>query len=242
MDVVELINSSYYSYRQLFLAPKEAARKQLRHADLGSGAKAAAIFLALSWLAAIVFFGIGDILKSLISMALGGASSQLVSSLAFIILAPPLSVLAFIPVYFSWLLSLIVFAALVWGIARLFGGRAPYGKQFAAIAMATSAVLFASAVLAGALFVIADMVAPFSASAASLLLLLFSIPVVLLAIYGIWVSIVYTSEANEFELWKGVAAVLVPCLIAALAIAVLVAIAFALFSVLMPSPVALFPL
>jgi len=231
MGVVEFFNTKYHNYRQMLLKPKDAARKQMRNLELGSGIRTLTVFLFLAGLVGVILFGIGNILQSLVFLAFGGTMSGLVGAVVTAFIAFIIYLLAFIPAYLLWLISMLIGVAIIWGIAKLFSGKSAYGKQFGALAEPIAAIAFITSTLGGLFYILTSIITPISGMASSILNAILGIPLLLLELYGVWIEIIYTAEANEFTLWKAAVSVLLPIFLAILVVVVIVVILIALFSI-----------
>lgn len=230
MGIVEFFNTKYLNYRQMLLNPKDAARKQVRALELGGSIRTLTIFLFIAGLIGAILFGIAYVIQSLVSLAFGGLMSGVVNAVITSFLVFIAYVLAFIPAYLMFIVSMLIGAAFVWGIAKLLSGKSSYGKQFAALAEPIAAIAVVMFSLGGIFYIFTSTVAPISAGASSILSALLGIPLLLLGLYTVWIEIVYSAEANDFPLWKAAISVLLPFLLAILAAVVVAVVIVALFS------------
>jgi len=231
MGAVEFFNTKYHNYRQMLLKPKDAARKQMRNLELGSGIRTLTIFLFLAGLVGAILFGIGNILQSLVFLAFRGTMSGLIGAVVTAFIAFIIYLLAFIPAYLLWLISMLIGTAVIWGIAKLFNGKSTYGKQFSSMAEPIAAIALITSALGGIFYIFTSIITPISGMAASILTAILGIPLLLLGLYGIWIGVVYTAEANEFTMWKAAVSVLLPIFLAILVMVVIAVILIALFSI-----------
>lgn len=230
MGMVEYFNTKYHDFRSLLLKPKEAARRLTRTAELNTGMRTLTLFVFISGLLGTLLFVIGNLLRSLVALGFGGTTTGFIDAVIGSILAVIGYFIVFIPVYVVWIISMFIGVGIIWGIAKLLGGRANYGKQFGALVEPITAVLLLISILSGIFHIITSLIQPISGAAAGMLSIILSIPIALLGLYAIALEIIFTAEAHEFEMWRGAVAILLPFFLAAIVLIVLGVIIMALFA------------
>lgn len=221
MGAVDYLTTKFNEFRETLIKPKVAAHKLTHNASLPIGAKSLALFTFIAGFIASVLFGVGKILGSLVALAFNGTASGVIDAALFSLLVFVGYILAFVPLYVIVLLTFFVATLFVWILAKLLGGKAEFGKQFGSLIPPFNTILLAIVCVTFALGIITAIVTPISLDFANILAILFGLPAFLLSLYLVALWIMFTAEANDFEMWKAAVAVLVPFLFGLLVLSVI---------------------
>ncbi len=215
-------------FKDAILSPKKAANKIAAKTDIGDGVKvllvASLIILVVNavlttianFVAGIVGLVFGN--NTLLANAIGGLIGTI---LGVIILVLPALIFAIIISFIA--------IGIIWGICKLLGGKAPFGKYYGAMQYASGAVGILSTTVTGLLAIVTALFIGFSPAIGGLVAMVMMIPSMLVSLYGFYVTVIFTREVQKMSTIKALIAVLIPALIIIGLLVAMIALLVAIF-------------
>ncbi|MFC2174593.1 hypothetical protein ACFLQ2_01875 [archaeon] len=230
MGVVSFFNEKFTDFRMLVFRPQMGARRLVRKASLGDGVKLMVLFAFLAGLINVLLLAVGQLVGSLVAWLTGKTLEVVVEAAVASIIAIMAYVILFLPVILAFIIISIVWYGMIWGMAKLLGGKSEYGMHFGMMCYPLTVFMIFAAIILGVLNFLAAVFMPVLPILAVIISWGEILILLLLALYTVWLKILVTAEAHQIDMLKAGVAVVLPSgaiIIAALVVLVIFSAIFA---------------
>jgi len=232
MSVVSYFNERFTDFRMLLFKPQMGARRLVRKAGLGTGVRLLALFAFLAGLLSVMLLAVGTLIGSLIKLVVGGGIDSVVEAAIGSILSIIAYIILFLPLIIGLILVLVVWFGMVWGTAKLLGGKSDYGMHFGMLVYPIVLFMLLSAFILGVMNLVAAVFMPVIPILALIVVWGEALILLLLVLHCLWLKITVTAEAHQFDMLRAGAAVVVPSALLGLASAIILVVFSAILATL----------
>ncbi len=228
-------------FKDSILSPKTAANKIAAKADIGDGVKVLLVASIIMLVVNVVLSTIANFVAGIVGLIFGSNAllTKAVGGLIGTVLGMVILILP--ALVFVVIVSFISFG-IIWGICKLLGGKAPFGKYYGAMQYASGGVGILSAFVTGTLSIVTAVFIGISPALGSLVAMVMLLPALLVSLYSFYVTVIFTREIQKFSTMKAFIAVILPTLIVIGILVALFAVLVALFGAAMFSGMAAGPI